>query len=120
MNVVLTKQFGVGKELRAGDQYSRGNRGVSSNGRETYTLESVVAGILEVKNIHVVYLCHVFLPLFELLLVGKDGKGAERMWGELGGGSRRDRAVRGGFLNHDPSGPCPLDTDERGDERWAR
>ena len=36
----------------------------------TYTLESVVAGVLKVRDIHVVDFCHVFLPLLELFLVG--------------------------------------------------
>lgn len=40
------------------------------NGRETYALEGIVAGVLKVKGVHVVDFRHVFLPLFELFLVG--------------------------------------------------
>jgi hypothetical protein len=40
------------------------------NASETYTFESIVAGVLEVGGVHVVDFCHVFLPLFELFLVG--------------------------------------------------
>jgi len=54
--------------------------------RETYTFESVVAGVLEVGGIHVVDFCHVFLPLFELFLVGQDREGTKGARGELWGG----------------------------------
>lgn len=38
--------------------------------RTTYTFESVVAGVLKVRGIHIVDFCHVFLSLLELFLVG--------------------------------------------------
>lgn len=61
--------------------------------RETYTLESVVAGVLKVRGIHVVDFRHVSLSLLELFLVGQDGEGAEGARGGLRRGRRGGRAV---------------------------
>ena len=83
------------------------------SGRQTYTLESIVAGVLEVEGIHVVYLRHVFLPLFELFLVSKDREGTEGARGGPWGGRRR--AFGSGFPRHG-SDLDPLDMDGGGDE----
>ena len=64
----------MGEELEAeGKSVSLVNEGRAvsgASGRQTYTFESIVTGVLEVEGIHVVNLRHVFLPLFELFLVG--------------------------------------------------
>lgn len=79
--------------------------------RETYTLESVVAGVLEFGGVHVVYLRHVFFSLLELFLVCKNREWTEGTWRRLRERRRRGRAVGSGFLSHGPD-PNRLDMDE--------